>query len=204
MTDHASSAPSTVTLTRTLRGAQAERRTRLLDAARALAREGGYAAVTMHDVADRAGLSRATVYRYFASKDHLLTEVAADWAREIVATFSDDPPGGRTPATRVSALLDRILDANAAELRLASATVQAANSPDPAARPALDTLGFILGDHLDAAIGSSVPKARRADVETVILHVLLSALVALTVRGTPVDEVRRWLHTTARVVLPAR
>ena len=60
---------------------QQARRNRLVEAARELAHEGGYAAVTMHAVADRAEVGRATVYRYFASKDDLLTEVAADWAR---------------------------------------------------------------------------------------------------------------------------
>jgi len=50
-------------VTRGLSGAQAARRARLVSAARALALDGGYGAVTMHDVADRAEVGRATVYR---------------------------------------------------------------------------------------------------------------------------------------------
>ena len=45
-----------ITVTRTLSKDQQERRTRLIDAARELALQGGYHAVTMHDVADRAEL----------------------------------------------------------------------------------------------------------------------------------------------------
>ncbi|MDX6432023.1 MAG: TetR/AcrR family transcriptional regulator, cholesterol catabolism regulator, partial [Streptosporangiaceae bacterium] len=50
-----------ITVTRTLSKEQQARRARLVEAARRLADEGGYAAVTMHDVADRAGVARATV-----------------------------------------------------------------------------------------------------------------------------------------------
>jgi AcrR family transcriptional regulator len=51
---------------------RSERREALLDAAYALFRERGFAATTMDDIADRAGLSRRTAFRYFASKDELV------------------------------------------------------------------------------------------------------------------------------------
>ena len=51
---------------------RSERRDALLDAAYALFRERGFASTTMDDVADRAGLSRRTAFRYFASKDELI------------------------------------------------------------------------------------------------------------------------------------
>ncbi|MGR6999812.1 TetR/AcrR family transcriptional regulator [Yinghuangia aomiensis] len=79
-------APSntTITLTRALTRDQQARRERLVRAALDLAAEGGYASVTMHDVADRAGVARATVYRYFTSKDHLLSEVSALWIGQVI------------------------------------------------------------------------------------------------------------------------
>jgi AcrR family transcriptional regulator len=49
-----------------------ERRQALLDAAYALFRTRGYQATTMDDVADAAGLSRRTAFRYFATKEELL------------------------------------------------------------------------------------------------------------------------------------
>lgn len=51
---------------------RSERRAALVDAAYALFRERGYAATTMDDVAARAGLSRRTAFRYFASKEELV------------------------------------------------------------------------------------------------------------------------------------
>jgi AcrR family transcriptional regulator len=45
---------------------------RILDAAFSSVRDFGISRTTVEDVAQRAGLSRQTVYRYFPSKDHLI------------------------------------------------------------------------------------------------------------------------------------
>ena len=82
------SAPETLTLSRRLSREQALRRSAVIEAARALARGGGYAAVTMQGVAERSGVGRATLYRYFASKDHLLAEVVLAWGA-VRAAFEE-------------------------------------------------------------------------------------------------------------------
>src|SRR5262249_57103235 len=61
---------------------QAARRARVLDAALALATEGGYDAVQMRDVASRAQVALGTIYRYFSSKDHLLAACQLETWRE--------------------------------------------------------------------------------------------------------------------------
>ena len=52
--------------------AQRERRKRILDATIDLASQGGFDAVQMRAVADRAEVALGTLYRYFPSKIHLL------------------------------------------------------------------------------------------------------------------------------------
>src|SRR5438552_11690887 len=47
-------------------------RLRILDATFGAVRDFGVSRTTVEDVAQRAGLSRQTVYRYFPSKDHLI------------------------------------------------------------------------------------------------------------------------------------
>src|SRR6476659_8304828 len=57
--------------------AQRDRRRRILDATLALASKGGYEAVQMRAVAERADVALGTLYRYFPSKIHLLVSALA-------------------------------------------------------------------------------------------------------------------------------
>lgn len=52
----------------------------MVDAARALFLEKGYAGTTMEDIADRAGLTRRTVYNNYADKDALFVQIV----REVI------------------------------------------------------------------------------------------------------------------------
>ena len=58
-----------------------ERRDALVAAAYELFRERGFVGTTMDDVADRAGLSRRTAFRYFSSKDELVFPQRAERLR---------------------------------------------------------------------------------------------------------------------------
>jgi AcrR family transcriptional regulator len=51
--------------------AQQDRHRRILDATISLASEGGFDAVQMRAVAERADVALGTLYRYFPSKIHL-------------------------------------------------------------------------------------------------------------------------------------
>ncbi|MFI0447049.1 TetR/AcrR family transcriptional regulator [Actinomadura sp. 6N118] len=187
-----------ITVTRTLSKDQQARRERLLQSARELAHEGGYPAVTMHDVADRAGVARATVYRYFATKDHLLTEVAATWAHRVTDDI-DALAIGDTPAERLTALLERIVEVAASELTLTSAIIQAVTSDDSSVDDARTVLFLFVRDRLSVAIGDPVPDLD--DVEIVLGHILLAALVSLTALRRPTEEVTRMVRMSGRLVL---
>jgi AcrR family transcriptional regulator len=74
----------------------AEREQTILDAAAAIAAEGGMGAVQIAAVAERAGIAAGTVYRYFPSKTDLVAElVAAIAGRELEAmqAAADAAPG---------------------------------------------------------------------------------------------------------------
>ncbi|XVQ12379.1 TetR/AcrR family transcriptional regulator [Spirillospora sp. CA-255316] len=187
-----------ITVTRTLSKEQQARRERLIEAARLLALEGGYPAVTMHDVADRAGVARATVYRYFATKDHLLTEVAATWAHRVTDDI-DALAVGETPVERLTAMLERIVRVAAEELTLTSAIVQAVTADDSSVDDARTVLFLFVRDRLAAAIGGPVPE--REEVEIVLGHVLLAGLVSLASLRRPVEEVAAMVRTSGRLVL---
>src|SRR5215210_969688 len=79
-------------------------RERILQAALDLLAEGGYASAGVQAVATRAGVATGTLYRHFASKDDLFTEVfrrAA--ARELRAVEEATRDDGRPVQERVAA-----------------------------------------------------------------------------------------------------
>jgi AcrR family transcriptional regulator len=82
---------------------KAETRKRIVAAALDLLSEGGYAATGIQAIATRAGVATGSVYRHFASKAELATEVfrrAA--ARELAAVDEATADDGRTARERVA------------------------------------------------------------------------------------------------------
>ena len=64
-------------------------RERLVEIATALLEERGTPALNMQELAIRAGMSPATVYRYFEDKDALMEALAEYWFRPKVAAMED-------------------------------------------------------------------------------------------------------------------
>ncbi len=75
-------------------GRRAERRALILDAARHLLRDQGWHAVGIDEIGTASGVTGPAVYRYFASKDALLTEALNHAAEELwsSAPLSTDAP----------------------------------------------------------------------------------------------------------------
>ncbi|HEX5616616.1 MAG TPA: TetR family transcriptional regulator [Acidimicrobiia bacterium] len=59
---------------------QQDRRHRIVRAALELLDGAEYDAIQMRDIAARAGVALATIYRYFASKEHLYAAALGEWA----------------------------------------------------------------------------------------------------------------------------
>ncbi len=64
-------------------------RQRLVDAARELLEEGGYAAASVQAIADRTGVAAGAMYRHFPSKAELFVEVFRDAARRDLAAVEE-------------------------------------------------------------------------------------------------------------------
>ncbi len=87
--------------------AQRDRRKRILDATIALASKGGFDAVQMRAVAERADVALGTLYRYFPSKIHLLVSALAREFEQANTNFDRRPIPGDTPPDRVMYVLGR-------------------------------------------------------------------------------------------------
>jgi AcrR family transcriptional regulator len=179
---------------------QAVRRKRVIDAAMELAADGGYEAVQMRDVAERADVALGTLYRYFPSKDQLLVAALGEWATTLERRLKQKPPQGDTPADRVIEVLRRASRALEREPRVSGAMVTALSSPDPDAaatkNEVYETLrliisGAIADDNVDSA----------DQVVRVLGYVWFAALVSwvggMAEAGLMADE----LEVAARLLL---
>lgn len=84
-------------------------RSELLRAARELTEQGQQPSVA--EVADHAGISRATAYRYFSKPEEMLREAALDAvARDIGRLVPDAPDGEASPEARLERLAGQVYD----------------------------------------------------------------------------------------------
>jgi AcrR family transcriptional regulator len=79
--------------------AQRERRERIIGATLALVSKGGYDAVQMRAVAERADVALGTLYRYFPSKVHLLVSGLARESERALDKLDRVRVAGDTPAS---------------------------------------------------------------------------------------------------------
>ncbi|WP_432543308.1 TetR/AcrR family transcriptional regulator [Kineococcus sp. SYSU DK002] len=70
---------------------RAETTQQIADAAVDLALENGWNAVTVDEIAARAGISRRTFFNYFATKDEALFHNTMAWRPELLQEFHDSP-----------------------------------------------------------------------------------------------------------------
>lgn len=82
---------------------QRERRSRILDSAVDVARNGGFTRVHMRDVADYAQVSLGTLYHYFPSKVHLLVMALERELLRFDDLLTDGLPHAADPCTKLRA-----------------------------------------------------------------------------------------------------
>lgn len=188
--------PETSTLPRN----QAARRGRVIEAAMALATEGGYDAVQMRDVASRASVALGTIYRYFTSKDQLLAAAMVEWLGQLEQQVAQRPPRGDTAAERVVDVVRRANRTLGRNPRLTAALVTAVAAPDPDVVALHRESSAAMQRILSASMGD-LDEATKADVVRVLNHVWFSALLAWVHGWTDVDHVIEELEVAGRLVL---
>lgn len=167
-----------VTLHRVLSAEQAERRDQVIQSATELAEAGGYDAVIMKTVAERSGVALATLYRWFASKDHLLTEVLLAWGSDVSADLADAPLVDPDPVARVSGALRQIMVIAAARPQLASAIVAAVLTVEPAVFENQNDFHTMVVSWIDIALGDA-DLPNREEVVEVLELVCFSVIIGL-------------------------
>ena len=187
---------------RPLTRSQEARRQRVIDAAMALALEGGYDAVQMRDVATKADVAMGTVYRYFNSKDHLLAASLVYWVEQLEHRLAQQPTPGSTPAERVLGVLDRALRSMNRQPKLVAAVFTSLSSPDPAAVECQLRITQVMDSIVTTAIGEPAPPDE-SDRSKIIGHVWYSAMVGWVNGWATIDRVHHELQIAVDLLLPA-
>jgi AcrR family transcriptional regulator len=181
--------------------AQRDRRKRILDATLALASKGGYDAVQMRTVAERADVALGTLYRYFPSKIHLLVSELAREFEQTQEKLDRKPIPGETPYERMMYVLSRITRSMQREPMLTEAMTRAFMFADPSAAAEVNTVARLMEQVLTKAMHDGEPSADDKAVARVIGDVWLSNLVAWVTRRASADDVSNHLELAARLLL---
>jgi AcrR family transcriptional regulator len=178
-----------------------------MDAAVGLAAKGGLEGLRIREVVARTGVSSATIYRYFASKEHLLVAALAE-QRFALGQPDGDTADGATPAERVITLLRAPTDALTRAPRLAAAMLQAMASAEPGVAPLLAAITEPLVAETALAIRPTNPTPADYELARTIQRVWFAALVGWVIAGETADSINHAVETAAHQLLdlptPAR
>jgi TetR/AcrR family transcriptional regulator, cholesterol catabolism regulator len=181
--------------------AQRERRKRILDGTLALASKGGYEAVQMRAVAERADVALGTLYRYFPSKIHLLVSALAREFERTRERLERTAIPGDTPYERMLYVLGRITRSMQREPLLTEAMTRAFMFADPSAASEVNAVARIMERLLTRAMHDGEPTADERAIARVIGDVWLSNLVAWVTRRASASDVASHLELAARLLL---
>ncbi|MCB0929556.1 MAG: cholesterol catabolism transcriptional regulator KstR [Mycobacterium sp.] len=181
--------------------AQRERRKRILDATLAIASKGGYEAVQMRAVADRADVAVGTLYRYFPSKVHLLVSaLGREFARIDAKTDRASMTGG-TPFARLNSMIGRLNRAMQRNPLLTEAMTRAYVFADASAAGEVDHVEKIIDSLFARSMADGEPTEDHYHIARVISDVWLSNLLAWLTRRASATDVSKRLDLAVRLLI---
>ena len=179
------------------------RRQRIVEAAIDLGTEGGYEAVHMRIVAERAGVALATVYRYFESKDHLLSAAVSEWTSQLQARLDRTPARGDSPVEQLVDMLRRASRGLERRPQFAAALIRALHSPDPSVAAAAADVKHQISA-MATPILHALPSEDVEGIVSVLGHVWNSAIMTWANGREPISSIGDELENAARLLLAGR
>lgn len=176
----------------------------ILDAALAALAEHGYDATNMNDIAARAGVGKAAIYRRWSSKAALMTDALVYWRPDLL---KDDAPNTGSLAGDLDAIVERAkhnddsLITNDLVLRVA---LEAAHDPELAT--ALNDLILFKGSRVLSSVLAQAADRGEIDATrdwSLVADVLTAMALMRVISGQPVDVefVRQVIDTLIRPAL---
>lgn len=188
---------STVTIHRTLDARQLDVRSRILHAARQLINEQGHETVGMEAIAATAGVSRATMYRYFASKEHVVCDAALAWGHELAGRIPAAIDAAGDPGNPIDVAIEQVVREAASDLPMVRATMSSVMALGPVA----DEFRRGVRQMFQAlTAGADVPAELDASM-TLLGRVFYADLALLSVGDITVEQCITELRVAAQRIL---
>jgi AcrR family transcriptional regulator len=174
---------------------------RVLDTALRLFNERGYLGVRVEDIAQQAGVSRATFYKHFAEREQILAELFERLlGSEPAPIESPDPPGSGTVEQQVGVVVERAVRRMLEQEDLARFVYSLPVRHSALVRPGVRTTPLAFA-HVAQLLADGVERGEiREDlpVELVARHVLAALETAMRdwaegSAGDPVERLRTML-----------
>jgi TetR/AcrR family transcriptional regulator, cholesterol catabolism regulator len=191
-------------------GRRTRPRRRILDAALQLALQGGYDALQVRALSERAGVSSRTIYANFPSLDSLLILAIAEQSEGLYARFTQSPPANgaaakrTSPATRVNQLISELTQTMTANRPLTVALLRALLSGKPDVSQYIKGFGDVLQAMLASAIAPDAPTVRDREVAELLENVWFTALVGWATGTTTDDHIAETMQKATRLLLPEK
>jgi AcrR family transcriptional regulator len=167
----------------------------------AIASKGGYEAVQMRAVADRADVAVGTLYRYFPSKVHLLVSaLGREFERIDAKTDRSSLPGG-TPYQRLHFMVSKLNRAMQRNPLLTEAMTRAYVFADASAAGEVDHVEKLIDSMFARAMSDGEPTEDQYHIARVISDVWLSNLLAWLTRRASATDVSKRLDLAVRLLI---
>lgn len=175
------------------------RRNHIVATAADIAEAGGYDAVAMRAVAEAAGVSTATLYRYFPSKHHLLVATLSDWLERFDTRVDGDGADHDDPFTRLWFVIDSLYTHLRRRPLLAEAMARAYATADASAAVQVEHVREHLTDIFASALGESESE-RTTAIGSLLSDVWAANVLALSQNRITDVELRTRMATIVRVL----
>ncbi len=154
----------------------------------------------MEEVASAAGLSRSTIYRYFASREHLIAEVTLAAGNRLTKHWADQPPKGNTSEERVRNLCDELTQKAEENTVFLGVCVANLASQDPAVLDTYAEIEHLVGQFLATALGEA-HLVERTRASGILFRFLLGSFILATTGKQSFQAVNDELQTLCRTLL---
>lgn len=184
----------------TLQKNQAARRQRIIRTALRALSGSEYEQIKISDVARDSGVALGTLYRYFASKEHLFAAVFVEWQKALKTKLEKSTPAGETEADRLREIFYRSIRAFQVQPQFFRVLMMMETTTDTyAAEVYSNAMGSQYTQTLQRAFDGPIDANRKAIIMT-IESVLVTRLRSWVMNRSSIKDVFESVDDAIRLI----